>query len=461
MTSLWLDGSPAQGSDDLHDLRSDDVVVGAGMTGLVTALLLARAGRRVVVLEARQVGAGATGNTTAKVSLLQGTKLSGMLSYQPRRTVRAYVEASREGQAWLLRFCSDHDVAFQHRDAITYAAGEQSLESVRREHETALSLGLDVKWKYDLDVPFPHIGGTVLADQAQFDPMEVLSALVTQVRAHGGAIVEHARVVRTSLVGDPELHLDDGRVVHAGNVVLATGAPVLDRGLYFAKLEANRSYALAFEHPEPPAAMFLSGGPSARSVRDSPRPDGTRLLLIGGAGHPVGRVASEESHVNELREWTQEYFPGAVETHNWSAQDYASHDRFPYVGKLPRGGGRILVATGYDKWGMTSAVAAALNLTAQILGGQLPWARTLGRRITRPQGAARLAAINSATGLAAVKAFAGGGACTRRAACTHLGGTLRWNDAEKSWDCPLHGSRFSPSGDVLEGPATKPLRTGG
>ncbi|GAC1382468.1 MAG: FAD-dependent oxidoreductase [Marmoricola sp.] len=487
--SLWWDDAAPLGSDELEETTYDDAVVGAGLTGLVTGLLLARAGRRVVVLEAREVGAGATGNTTGKVSLLQGTKLSRLLDHTSPKVAAAYLEANREGQAWLLRFCDDHGVPVQRRDAVTYAADESAVAKVRREHEAAASLGLPVEWQAECAVPFPNRGGTLLPDQAQFDPMDVLAALVDQVRQHGGQVVEAARVTDLSWVGDPRLTLDDGRTVGARNAVLATGVPIVDRGLSFAKLEANRSYALAFEHPDPPAAMFLSAGGSTRSVRDFPRPDGTRLLLIGGAGHPVGRVASEAAHLDELRDWTSRSFPDAVEIRSWSAQDYASHDGIPQVGRLPRGGGRIYLATGYDKWGMTNGVAAGLSLSAQLLGGSAPWARTLRHRVTRPRSAAKLARMNAATGMAAVRSLASGLAhpapaegpaegegrvgragvmpratstasgrtCSFLAVCTHLGGTLKWNDAERTWDCPLHGSRFDATGEVLEGPATKRL----
>ena len=462
------------------------------MTGLTTALLLARAGRKVAVLEARQIGSVTTGNTTGKLSLLQGTKLSTMLSRQTRGVTAAYLEANREGQAWLLRFCSDHAVPVQVRDAVTYAADRgPGLRQARREHEAATSLGLPVRWEERLPVPFPHEGGTVLPDQAQLDSMEVLEALTSQLRRHGGHVFQGRRVVSVTGSDPHTLTLDDGATVAAQTVVLATGTPILDRGLYFAKLHPMRSYALAFRHPDPPALMALGVGSPSRSVRDTPDPAGDgRLLLVGGEGHTVGRTRSERAGVERLRTWTADHFPGAVETHAWSAQDYSSHDGVPFVGPLPRGGGQIFVATGYDKWGMTNAVAAALDLAGQILNDSPSWAKPLHRRPTGPRAAAQLAKLNAEVGLTMTlgllaaelrrapevapaegegqvgreglvpvgRSTVGGTTCSVVALCTHLGGTLKWNDFEQSWDCPLHGSRFAPDGQVLEGPATKGLR---
>lgn len=489
MTSLWLDRPDLPGSDPLPvGERLDDLVVGAGLTGLVTALLLARAGRRVAIIEARHVGAVTTGNTTAKLSVLQGTKLSRILQRQSHQVAQAYVDANLEGQQWLVRFCSDRGVPVQARDAITYAAEIHQVDDARAEHEAARSLGLDVQWHDQLDVPFPNHGGTVLADQSQFDPLDILIALATELREHGGTLHEGHRVVSASKSGRPTVRLDDGTELTADEIILATGTPILDRGLYFAKLEPLRSYALAFDFATTPLPMSLSAGQPSRSIRDVPREDGTTKLMIGGNGHTVGRTDSEARHVDELRAWTARYFPGAVETHVWSAQDYQSHDGIPYVGHLPRGGGRFHVATGFDKWGMTNAVAAARNISAKLLGEPVSWSKPLSRRISRPAGAAKIATINLNVGAELAKGIVSaelrprpeappegagevgrdgilptgvstvdGRTCTVRAMCTHLGGILSWNDQEKTWDCPLHGSRFTPGGEVLEGPATRPL----
>lgn len=490
MTALWLDRPLDDVNEDLPaDDTFNDLVVGAGLTGMTVALLLARAGRRVGVVEARHLGAVTTGRTTAKLSLLQGTKLSGILRSRSNKVAAAYLEGNREGMAWLLRFCAEHRVEVQRRDAVVYAAKGSELGSVRQEYDAARSLGLEVSWQDALDVPFPNHGAIVLGNQAQFDPVVVLQALAAQLRSHGGTLHEGHRVVNVSRTGGPEVHLESGRTLHADNVILATGIPVLDRALTFAKVEPKRSYLLAYRGVEVPPGMFLSAGSSSRSLRDVPTGDSSGAFLVGGSGHTVGRTRSEAGHLDELRAWTAEHFPGAIETHAWSAQDYSPYDGVPLFGRLPLGGGRIHYATGYDKWGMSNAVAASLHISAELLGGRPPqWATTMHERPPTPSVAARVGVMNAGVGLAETvstvraslrsapkqieegtgvvgrdtllptgAANVDGRTCRVLAICTHLGGTLKWNDAESSWDCPLHGSRFSPDGGVLEGPATKPL----
>ena len=487
MTSLWRTDHASIPTDEPVE-RCDDVVVGAGLTGLVTALLLARAGREVVVLEARDPGAVTTGHSTAKISLLQGTRYSELLQRHPVEVVQGYLTGNREGMDWLLRYCADHEVAYQHRPAATYAPGAGAeLERVRAEHDAAMRLGLPLRWAEDLPVPFPHAGGVVLDEQAQLDPMDLVDELVADLRSHGGRVVTGARVHGLSSPLRPTVRHGRGTVT-CDNVVLATGTPVLDRGGYFAKVEPSRSYSLAYQHPDPPEMMLISAGGRTRSVRDAVGERG-RHLLVGGDGHTVGRTRSESAHLDRLRAWTARYFPEAEETHHWSAQDYRSHDGLPYVGRMPRGLGHVHIATGYDKWGMATAVAAGLDLSATILGGRMSWSEPIHRRISRPTSVARVVGLNARAGLAALTGAAGaalnplrddrphegegevgrsgavpvarstvaGSTRSVSALCTHLGGVVEWNDAECTWDCPLHGSRFAPSGEILEGPATRPL----
>jgi nitrite reductase/ring-hydroxylating ferredoxin subunit len=237
--------------------------------------------------------------------------------------------------------------------------------------------------------------------------------------------------------------------------------------------------------------MYLSADSPTRSLRDAPADAGS-LLLVGGNGHKPGASVSEQSRIADLREWTLQHFPDAEESHAWSAQDYLAHHGLPFAGPILPGSESLLVAGGYSKWGMTNGVAAALSLSGRVLGGHLEWAEAFEPWSSRElSGLPTSARANAEVGVELTSGWirpllhSGGGAppaegegvvrqdgvgvptatsqdgdVVRRvsAVCTHLGGIVRWNDAERSWDCPLHGSRFGPDGAVLEGPATCGLR---
>ncbi|GAA1430879.1 FAD-dependent oxidoreductase [Mycobacterium cookii] len=461
----------------------------------MTAVLFARAGKDVLVLEARTVGACATGNTTGKVSLLQGSHLSKILSKHGRSVTRAYVDGNREGQSWLLNYCASQGVAVQREDAYTYAQSSDGVSSVRAELNACHAAGLPATWEDDADVPFPYQGGVRLAGQAQFDPMSLLDALVVELLGHGGRLVEHARVRRVSSHGK-RLRVHVNNAAHedvefeAEQLVLATGIPILDRGGYFARVKPSRSYCFAFEVPgNITRPMMISTDSPTRSVRYAPVADGERLIL-GGAGHTVGREKSPSVALEELSAWARTHYPGANQTHFWSAQDYTPIDDLPYVGPILPGSESIYVATGFNKWGMTNGAAAALALSSRVLGGRMDWSsafaswspheifglRTamksnleVGFTLTRGwiTPSTRLGRRNPNEDEGGVvsgppwrleaRCRVDGAEHRVSPVCPHLGGIVNWNDADKAWECPLHGSRFAPDGTLLEGPATQDL----
>ena len=497
MTSLWLADrvvTPMPARTGLPgDPTADVVVVGAGITGLITAVLLARSGKDVLVLEARTVGACTTGNTTGKISLLQGSKLSKIAAKHGSKVTAQYVDGNREGQAWLLRHCDSRGVAVQREDAFTYAQSEAGVSTVRDELDAARSVGLDAEWVEDAGTPFPYRGGVRLRDQAQFDPMSLLDSLVAELEQHGGRLVQGARVRRVSGLGSNlKVHVDasgvDDVVVRTERIVLATGMPILDRGGFFARLKAQRSYCMAFEVPgNITRGMFLAADSPSRSVRYAPTENG-EVLIVGGAGHPVGREKAPSQALDELSEWTALHYPGAVQTHFWSAQDYSPADELPYVGAILPGLDSICVATGFDKWGMTNGAAAALALSSRILGGRTDWSGAFASWSPHElSGITTLAQANLEVGFNLAKGWVTPIAASHDSTpleggvvsgppwhlqarsrvdgvervvspvCPHLGGIVNWNDADKAWECPLHGSRFSPDGTRLEGPATDDL----
>ena len=492
MTSYWQQTAPPIETDPFRvGSEVDVVIVGAGITGIAAAGMLARLGVDVLVLEARTVGAGTTGNTTGKVSLLQGTALSDLRRHAGDATLLAYVEANRTAQEWLTEKLGALGVEVQRRDALTYAVSEDGSRKIERELAAATIAGLDLALTSDPGLPFTVHSAVRLPGQAQIHAMQMLAALTVDARRSGARVVEGVRVLGVDAASPCVVTTSRGDV-RADRVILATGVPILDRGLFFAKVDALRSYAAAYELPsgtEPPAGMYLSADEPRRSLRTAPGDSG-EILIAGGGGHITGRRADTGAEVDALDRWTLEHWPGAVRIARWSAQDHRTHTRVPFAGEVPRSGGRVLAATGYNKWGMTNAVAAAMTLCGHIEGDVPSWAATLAADRPGPTDAGETVGANADVAARLVAGWAelvvapamaadppgegegevrrhgvrpvavstvDGVTCAVSGVCTHLGGVLGWNEAERSWDCPLHGSRFAPDGTVLEGPAVQDL----
>ncbi|WP_136708399.1 FAD-dependent oxidoreductase [Agromyces sp. H66] len=483
--------------------RFDVAVIGAGITGLATALMLVRGGLEVVVVEASDVAALATGANTGKASVLQGSVLQRIRRTHSTRLARAYVEANLDGQRWIAEFAQHHGVPVAEEIAYSYASTDDGLRTVDREFEAALAAGLPAERIDRMPVPFPFAGAVALPGQLALDPYRLAVAMARAFVAEGGVLVERTRVEGVHAGRPVEVRTPVG-TIRAETAVIATATPILDRGLYFAKLHASRSHLTSYRVAEPPpSGLFLSVDEPTRTIRTTP--DGVAepesggdappppLLLVGGNDHPVGGVPSTEARVQDLVDWTHRHFPGAELTHRWAAQDYHSLNLVPFAGRMPRGRGRVWFATGYGKWGLTNGVAAAIRISSEILGvpwfERRPWIRVIGTRVTRPGDLARGAEEGARVGRGLVTGWVGaqgrpapvprpaegegvvvsrggvpygvstveGRTCAVRAVCTHLGGVLNWNDAESTWDCPLHGSRFEASGRRIEGPAVYDL----
>src|SRR5690606_5993003 len=269
---------------------------------------------------------------TAKISLLQGTRLSTIGQRQPQEAVRRYVDANRDAQAWLVELCESRGVPLQRVPALTFAVGASGESTAREELEAARAAGLPVRWEPDVGLPFPTRGGVRLDDQVQTDPVALTTALTDAARAQGATVHEGVRVLGASGSGPVRLRTDAGEVT-AGTVVLATGMPILDRGGFFTRMEPRRPYLVSFrgvlppDSPAvarggffprsrpprsylvscrgvlPPDGMFLSAAQPSRSLRAAER-DGEPLLLVGGEGHVTGRGAAESTHLDRLRDWT-------------------------------------------------------------------------------------------------------------------------------------------------------------
>lgn len=494
--SLWFRTAPPVDIPEAPPpARVDVAIAGAGLTGLSLAVMLAQAGARVSVLEARTVGAATTGNTTGKLSLLQGDVYSQLREHTDDDTVRAYAEAQRVAQSWLTESVGGAPDCMEAASSVTYAVTRDGEESLDAELEALGVAGITPRvvpaGEGVGSLPFTPRAALALDGQAKLQPVRVLGELARQARELGVQIVENCRVVGSQRDADTvRIESSRGEML-ADQLVLATGTPILDRGLFFAKLKPSRSFVAAYRVPDAvplPEGMFLSVDEPSYSLRVDPGPDGGPLLLVGGGAHVPGREAHTGALLDELDAWAATHWKGARRDSWWAAQDYRTLDTVPFAGELPRGGGRIWTATGFNKWGMTNAVASALRISGAILGGAPAWADVLGRGSSGWSAAANVIRLGAETaaelaggwvraeasrsdGVPAegegrvvgegvrpvAESTVDGITCRVSGVCTHLGGVLGWNEAERSWDCPLHGSRFAADGSLLEGPAVHDL----
>jgi len=488
--SYWA--KSAEGGDFpalARDRGSDVAVIGGGIVGVTAALALAEAGAEVVLLEARRIGSGASGYNTAKISSLHGLTYSG-LARLGWEAARDYGEMNETGLAAIAanveRFAIDCD--FRRKPNFTYTEDEGAIDAVREEAETAARIGLPSTLAEGIaELPFPTAAAVRFDDQAEFHPLRYLHRIAASAAEVGAAIHERTRVVSVDQGSPCELGTESGRRIRAGHVIVATHLPILDRGLYFARTHPERSYALlARLRGAVPQGMYLSDERPAHSMRAVPTPEG-ELLLVGGESHKAGQGETGERYA-ALERWARERFEVASIEHRWATQDHLPHDGLPFIGRLWPLSDRILTATGMKKWGMAMGTAAAGMLADRALGREEGPSRSFAPervhpiasapsflkqnaddglrffagRLRRGRAAADLGpgeAEVAGDGLAQVAAFRdeGGELHALSARCTHLGCIVRFNSAERTWDCPCHGSRFGLDGEVIEGPAVNPL----
>jgi glycine/D-amino acid oxidase-like deaminating enzyme/nitrite reductase/ring-hydroxylating ferredoxin subunit len=468
--------------------RVDVAVVGGGITGLTVALLLNRAGASVAVLEAGRVAAGVTGHTTAKVTSLHGLTYAGLERSFGADGAHTYAEANEAALAEMARLITDLaiDCDFERHAAFTYTEDAGSVSRIEAEVAAATRAGLPATFTTEMDLPYPVAGAIRVEDQAQFHPRRYCAGLADAIVAGGGAIYEQTRVLDVD-DGEPCRVRTESGDLSAGHVVQATQLPIVDPGGFFAKTHPERSYALAVELDGPsPQGMYLSVDQPTRSVR----PIDDRLVLIGGEGHKVGQDPDTRRRYAALEAFARERFGVVAIRHSWSAQDFMPADGVPYIGRLTPRSEHRLVATGFKKWGITHATVAAMILRDHITGAQNPWASLYDATRLNPKAAAgdlvsenvnvakrfvgdRLATMRPppaetlVPGEAGLRTLNGHKVAAYRddagtlhavsARCTHLGCLVTWNTAERSWDCPCHGSRFDVDGGVLQGPAVRPL----
>lgn len=477
-STFW---GPVLGLTEPDHIRTDHevLIIGAGIAGLSTALQVARQGLDVAVVDARRPGSGTTAKSTAKASLLQSTLGSQILSTHGSEGLACYIAANREGQRFIQQIADETGlVDTQVRDAWTYATTGKGAKEVRAEYDALAEAGLPVELTTPTELPYETSAAVRLPDQVQINPAQFLSALLAELTSLDVPVMYPHRVARIDSDGGI-LHATttSGLTTRAKWIVIATLVPFPLRTLSFANTSPLRSYALAARVEGPiPQGMYISADSPNHSLRTAVSAAGEEYLLAGGYGHKVGHKSPTSRQVQQLAEWTQQQFPVREFSHRWSAQDYRSSHLLPQIGPSPLGPKGLLIATGFGKWGITNGAAAGQLIAGHISGDLPECAEVFTPRLAGvPQLASQNARVGFTlakgwlvdphtkhgvkAGLPAPRAVSEVDGVRREcsAVCTHLGGIVRYNDAESSWDCPLHGSRFGLDGEVLDGPAVTPL----
>jgi len=491
--SYWVNStSPPEFLPLAGEVDVDVAIVGAGIVGLTAARSLKNSGRTVAVIEMDRIARGVSGYTTAKLTAGHGLIYQQLEKKHGSDTASAYARANQSALEQIARWIEDDaiDCDFERRPNYVYTEGSAELDSIVKEVDAARRADLAVSFVRALDLPYEVAGAVALSEQAQFHPRKYLAAFAEQVHGDGSYVFENSRVTDLREGAPCEIQTSDGRVL-ARDVILATHYPFWNRGLLFPRVHPKRSYAIAgpIDASSAPYGMYISVDQPTRTIRTIPDGDRT-LLMVGGNGHPTGQKYDTEHEYLDLERWMKERFGITEITHRWSTHDGVTVDLIPYAGTARRGSEHVYTATGFGKWGMTNGTAAAIVISDQILGRDNGFARLYDpHRMTARASIAKLATENAkvarhwfgdrlvhpqrgrfddlAPGEASVQRVGVSQVAGYRdddgrlhavsATCTHLGCTVTWNGAERSWDCPCHGSRFDVEGRVLHGPALEDL----
>ncbi|WP_030768266.1 FAD-dependent oxidoreductase [Streptomyces sp. NRRL F-2664] len=478
--------------------EADVAVIGSGIVGLSTAWELARAGMSVVVLEAAALASGVTGHTTAKITALHTAVYDTLRSKHGDDVARQYAASQSAALRHVIEVSGELGIEceLERRPAFTYCEEPEGVDALRAEADAARAAGLNASFVTATGLPFPVAGAVRVEDQAQFHPLKYLTGLVEDLVALGGRLHERTRVTQLD-DGDPcRLTTDSGATVTARHVVVATHHPVFDDALLATRLSQHRDLVIAGPVPagQDPEGMYISEENGKRSVRTSPLADGGRLLIITGEAFTPGTGEDTEAGYARLQSWAEQHFPGFSTAHRWAAQDNSSTDTLPLVGRLPAKGDNVYVATGFAGWGMTGGVLAGTIIASLVRGDEDPWGGLYdpGRVGSAVRSAPTFLKAQWDVGKHFVKdrletlgdgtngpvedlrpgegtvVRAGGKPCAVHrddqgelhavsAVCTHMGCVVDFNNAERTWECPCHGSRFGIDGEVLQGPALSPL----
>ncbi|MBP3360800.1 MAG: FAD-dependent oxidoreductase [Clostridia bacterium] len=425
--SVWKNSADLPEFSELDgDKRTDVLIIGGGLCGILCAYFLKRAGVDYILVEGKRIASGITGNTTAKITSQHGLIFDKLVRDFGKEKAGMYLRANQEALKEYKRLCSGIDCDFETKNAYTYSLTDRQI--IEDEVKAVNSLGFPAEFSTVSELPFKTQGAVCFPEQGQFNPLKFIAGISKDLNIYENTFIRDIT---------PDTAVSDSGKITADKIIAATHFPFINKhGSYFLKLYQHRSYVSAYENAEKLNGMYVDENKKGMSFRTY-----KELLLIGGGSHRTGKQGGAWT---ELNNFAKRYYPKAELKYEWATQDCMSLDSVAYIGRYSKRTPNMYTATGFNKWGMTTSMAAAKILCDMVMGKKNDYEELFSpqRSILKPQLLVNgfEATVNLLTPTA------------KR--CPHLGCALKWNNLEHTWDCPCHGSRFEEDGKLIDNPST-------
>ncbi len=477
-----------------NDITVDVAIVGGGMVGITSGYLLTKEGLKIAIVDADNIVNGTTAHTTAKITSQHDLIYNKMIKEIGKEKAKQYAQSNEDAIKLISKIIKEKniDCDFKLQDAYVYTQDDNYIKDIKNEVTAAQELGIDAFFIDKLPLPFPIKGAVGFRKQAQFHPRKYLLSLAEHITENSGYIFENTKAVDIEELDNNDKYsviMGNGKSITASKVIVASHYPFSNiKGMYFSRIYQERSYIVAVKSKSKfPDGMYISAETPTRSLRSQPYGD-SELILIGGESHKVGHGNDINKSYKNLINFANENFDIDEILYRWSAQDCMTMDNIPYIGSINSKHPNIYIATGFKKWGMTSCTVSSMILKDLIIKGESPYSEVydpsrfiytesvwkyiknnLHNAYMFISGKLFLGSFNDTVKKGEGKVIEVDGQKVGayrseegklylvNTTCTHLGCEIKWNNAERTWDCPCHGSRFSPTGDVIDGPAFEPL----
>ncbi|WP_047985252.1 FAD-dependent oxidoreductase [Ornithinibacillus californiensis] len=475
-----------------ENIKVDVGIVGGGIVGITAAYLLSKQNLKVALIDAGVILNGTTGHTTAKITAQHDIIYDEFIKHFGKDKAKLYYEAQIEAKEFIEKAVKELniDCDFKEQDAIIYTNADDYITQLENEKAAYDELGIEGELTDSVPLNVPHKKALIMKNQAQYHPLDFLKVLVEESVKNGAQFYENTTAIDVEYNKHPAIITRDGHRIVSKFVFVASHFPFYDgQGFYPTRMYAERAYVLAIKAKKKyPGGMYISAEQPTRSLR-SVTINGEEAWLVIGDSHKTGQGKSTIEHYKALQDFAEAHIGIEDILYRWSAQDLITLDKLPYIGPISEHENAVFVATGFRKWGMTNGTIAAKIITDKIVGKDNPYEELYSpSRFQADPSLRKFTSINADVAKHLIKGkleftdnniqtLSPDDATVTRVngkrtgvykdqenklhavdtTCTHMGCEVEWNSGERTWDCPCHGSRFTYTGEVVEGPAKRPL----